>query len=178
MAQMERNVNLEEIDSDAPFGIDALKNQTIAQKVVFTTCLLGGVLINVALPLLFHTPRIFCIALFLILLCIGIAFGCNYEDEMSYGKYLYRSVFQPVKTLTFCSTEDIREVDKKAEALRQKEEMILRQEAGRDPKEQRKMLLKLILFGVLIVTILGGTLIYKSVTKESSLHHEVTEKEN
>ena len=29
MAQMERNVNLEEIDSDALFGIDALKGQSI-----------------------------------------------------------------------------------------------------------------------------------------------------
>ena len=29
MAQLNRNVNLEEIDSDALFGIDALKNQII-----------------------------------------------------------------------------------------------------------------------------------------------------
>ena len=29
MAQMKRNVNLEEIDSDALFGISALKNQTV-----------------------------------------------------------------------------------------------------------------------------------------------------
>ena len=35
MAQMNRNVNLEEIDSDALFGIDALKNQSILQKIVF-----------------------------------------------------------------------------------------------------------------------------------------------
>ena len=33
MAQMNRNVNLEEIDSDALFGIDALKNQTIMKKI-------------------------------------------------------------------------------------------------------------------------------------------------
>lgn len=35
MAQMNRNVNLEEIDSDALFGIEALKNQTLVQKLVF-----------------------------------------------------------------------------------------------------------------------------------------------
>ena len=35
MAQMNRNVNLEEIDSDALFGIDALKHQTILQKIIF-----------------------------------------------------------------------------------------------------------------------------------------------
>ena len=33
MAQMNRNVNLEEIDSDALFGIDALKNQSLLQKI-------------------------------------------------------------------------------------------------------------------------------------------------
>ena len=37
MAQMNRNVNLEEIDSDALFGIEALKNQTLVQKLVFFT---------------------------------------------------------------------------------------------------------------------------------------------
>ena len=35
MAQMERNVNLEEIDADALFGIDALKGQSLLQKLIF-----------------------------------------------------------------------------------------------------------------------------------------------
>lgn len=47
MAQMNRNVNLEEIDSDALFGIEALKNQTLVQKIVFFGCVLLGVLANV-----------------------------------------------------------------------------------------------------------------------------------
>lgn len=49
MAQMNRNVNLEEIDSDALFGIDALKNQTILQKIVFFGSVIAGVLLNVLL---------------------------------------------------------------------------------------------------------------------------------
>ena len=77
MAQMNRNVNLEEIDSDALFGIDALKNQSILQKIVFFGCLIIGVLLNVLLPLFFETPRILCVVLFLGLLLIGVAFGCN-----------------------------------------------------------------------------------------------------
>ena len=75
MAQMNRNVNLEEIDSDALFGIDALKNQSILQKIVFFGCLIIGVLLNVLLPLFFETPRILCVVLFLGLLLIGVAFG-------------------------------------------------------------------------------------------------------
>ena len=50
MAQMERNVNLEEIDADALFGIDALKGQSFLQKLIFFGCLSAGILINVCLP--------------------------------------------------------------------------------------------------------------------------------
>ena len=51
MAQMERNVNLEEIDADALFGIDALKGQSLLQKLIFFGCLSAGILINVCLPM-------------------------------------------------------------------------------------------------------------------------------
>ena len=57
MAQMERNVNLEEIDSDALFGIDALKGQSLVQRIVFFGCLSAGILINVCLPMFLGTPR-------------------------------------------------------------------------------------------------------------------------
>ena len=86
MAQMNRNVNLEEIDSDALFGIDALKNQSILQKIVFFGCLIIGVLLHVLLPLFFETPRILCVALFLGLLLIGVAFGCNSTEALAYGQ--------------------------------------------------------------------------------------------
>ena len=49
MAQMNRNVNLEEIDSDALFGIDALRHQTILQKIIFFGCVIAGVLLDVVL---------------------------------------------------------------------------------------------------------------------------------
>ena len=88
MAQMNRNVNLEEIDSDALFGIDALKNQTIFQKIVFFGSVIAGVLLNVLLPLYCDTPRIACILMFLGLLLIGVAFGCNYNEDLSLIKYI------------------------------------------------------------------------------------------
>lgn len=58
MAQMNRNVNLEEIDSDALFGIEALKNQTLMQKIIFFGCLILGVLANVLLPKLITQERL------------------------------------------------------------------------------------------------------------------------
>ena len=89
MAQMNRNVNLEEIDSDALFGIDALKNQTFLQKVVFFGAVILGVVANVLLPLFYETPRILCVFIFMALLLVGVAFGCNYTEDMTYGKFLY-----------------------------------------------------------------------------------------
>ena len=110
MAQMNRNVNLEEIDSDALFGIDALKNQTIFQKIVFFGSVIAGVLLNVLLPLYCDTPRIACILMFLGLLLIGVAFGCNYTEDMTYGKYLYCFFFKPSITLFYESTEDVEKI--------------------------------------------------------------------
>lgn len=69
MAQMNRNVNLEEIESDALLGIDALKNQTFLQKIVFFGCVGIGVVLNVSLPLMFGTPTIVC----------GFSAECLYE---------------------------------------------------------------------------------------------------
>ena len=77
MAQMERNVNLEEIDADALFGIDALKGQSLLQKLIFFGCLSAGILINVCLPMFLKVPRAVCVLLFLLLLFVGIAFGFN-----------------------------------------------------------------------------------------------------
>ena len=127
MAQMNRNVNLEEIDSDALFGIDALKNQSILQKIVFFGCLIIGVLLNVLLPLFFETPRILCVVLFLGLLLIGVAFGCNYTEDMTYGKYMFYFFFKPTTPLDYKSTEDVGEIRKKALELKREEELLLRQ---------------------------------------------------
>lgn len=72
MAQMNRNVNLEEIDSDALFGIDALKNQSIGQKIIFFGSVIAGVLLNVLLPLFYNAPRLLCVFIFLGFLLIPL----------------------------------------------------------------------------------------------------------
>ena len=118
MAQMERNVNLEEIDADALFGIDALKGQSILQKLIFFCCLLTGIVANVCMPMFLHTPRVVCVFIFLGCILVGIAFGCNYTEDLTYGKYLYCYFFKPVKTLRYESTEDIELIKKRAEELK------------------------------------------------------------
>ena len=180
MAQMNRNVNLEEIDSDALFGINALKNQNILQKIVFFGCLIIGVLLNVLLPLFFETPRILCVVLFLGLLLIGVAFGCNYTEDMTYGKYMFYFFFKPTVPLDYKSTEDVGEIRKKALELKREEELLLRQSKQADPAAQRKLLIKVICFVVAMAVLIGAVFIYSGVKDKNNLHHrvEVTEVEN
>ena len=173
MAQMNRNINLEEIDSDALFGIDALKNQTFFQKVVFFGSVLLGVLVNVCLPIYFDMPRMICVFIFLVLLGVGVAFGCNYTEEMTYGKYLYYFFFKPKKELTYQSTEDMQYVRRKAEEIKKEEELTLQRKRQADPGEQRKLLVKLIAFVMILVIGIGAVFAYSGMKEQNHKHHTV-----
>lgn len=173
MAQMNRNVNLEEIDSDALFGIDALKNQTLVQKIVFFGSVLLGVLANVLLPMFYGTSTLVCIAIFMGFLAIGVAFGCNYTEDMTYGKYLYFFFFKPTKPLSYQSTEDVIKIRQKAEIIKKEEELMLRQQQQANPEAQRKLLIKMIAFVVILVAVIGGVLLYSGTKEEEYKHHTV-----
>lgn len=173
MAQMNRNVNLEEIDSDALFGIDALKNQSILQKIVFFGCVIAGVLVNVLLPLYFETPRIVCILIFLGLLLVGVAIGCNYTEDMTYGKYMFYFFFKPTTPLFYESTEDVEKIREKAEIIKREEEMMLRRQQQADPMAQRKLLMKVIIFVIVLVVSIGTVFIYSGMKENDNLHHKV-----
>lgn len=175
MAQMNRNVNLEEIDSDALFGIDALKNQSLLQKIVFFGCVIIGVMLNVCLPIFFGTPTIVCVLLFMLFLIIGVAFGCNYTEDMTYGKYLFCFFFKPKKYLLYASTEDEEWIRKKAEEIRKSEEIKLQKQRQANPEEQRKLLIKLLIFVVALVVIIGGVFLYAGSKKEEGMQHHKVE---
>ena len=169
MAQMNRNLNLEEIDSDALFGIDALKNQSILQKIAFWGCVLAGVLLNVLLPLYYQTPRTVCVILFLALLLVGVAIGCNYTEDMTYGKYMFYFFFKPTTPLFYESTEDVERIREKALEIKREEEMTLRQQA--DPRAQKKLLMKVIIFVMVLVISIGAVFIYSNVKAKNNHHH-------
>lgn len=177
MAQMNRNVNLEEIDSDALFGIDALKNQTIVQKIVFFGSVIAGVLLNVLLPLYLGIPRILCVLLFLALLMIGVAIGCNYTEDMTYGRYLFYFFFKPTKPLYYKSSEDVIEIREKALEIKREEELMLRQKQQADPQAQRKLLIKVIAFVFILAITIGAVFVYSGIKEKDNIHHrvEVTE---
>ena len=173
MAQMNRNVNLEEIDSDALFGLDALKNQSLVQKLVFWCCLISGMLINALLPVFFNTSRLVCFFAFMMLLLVGIAFGCNYTEEMTYGKYLYYFFFRPTQDLQYESTEDVARIREKAVELKAEEELLLRAKEQADPKAQKKLLIKLLVFVTVFALGVGGIFIYGSIKDKNNVHHQV-----
>ena len=173
MAQMNRNVNLEEIDSDALFGLDALKNQTLVQKLVFWSCLISGMLINALLPVFFNTSRLVCFFAFMMLLLVGIAFGCNYTEEMTYGKYLYYFFFRPKQDLKYESTEDVARIREKAVELKAEEELLLRAKEQADPKAQKKLLIRLLVFVTVLALGVGGIFIYGSIKDKNNVHHQV-----
>lgn len=173
MAQMDRNVNLEEIDSDALFGIDALKNQTILQKIVFFGSVIVGVLLNVLLPLYFETSRIVCVFCFLALLFLGVLVGCNYTEDMTYGKYLYYFFSHPSTKVFFESTEDVEKVRKSVEALKKEEDLMLRKKEMEDPKAQKKLLVKVVVFSLIFSLFLGGIFLYGIKRDEGKIHHQV-----
>ena len=171
MAQMKRNVNLEEIDSDALFGISALKNQTVFQKIIFFGSVALGVALNVFLPMYFGTPGIVCILLFLGLLLAGVAFGCNYTQDMTYGKYLYYFFFHPKETLYFVSTEDAEQVRRNARAIKSEEEMLLRRQKQADPNAQKKLLAGVLGFAVLLVLLVTVIFVYGGIRDREKIHH-------
>ena len=173
MAQMNRNVNLEEIDSDALFGIDALKNQSIFQKIIFFGCVIGGVLVNVLLPIFYGTSTIVCVLMFLGLLLIGVAFGCNYTEDMTYGRYMYYFFFKPTKPLYFESTEDVIKIREKAKELKREEELLLRQKQQADPKAQKRLLIMVVSFVLVLVIAIGAVFMYSNVKEQDNIHHNV-----
>lgn len=173
MAQMNRNVNLEEIDSDALFGIDALKNQSILQKIVFFGSVIAGVLANVLLPLYFETPRLVCILIFLGLLLVGVSIGCNYTEDMTYGKYMIFFFFKPTTLLFYESTEDVEKIRERAMEIKREEEMIIKLQQQADPVAQRKLLMKVIIFVIVLVVSIGAVFIYSGMKEKDNLHHRV-----
>ena len=171
---MERNLNLEEVDADAFFGLKAFKYQTIGQKILFFGLLGVGIVINVALPFIFETPRIICIAILLVCLLIAVSFGCNYEEGLTYAKYVYQIIFKPVKRIEFISCLDKRRLRIKNDELLRKEDEKLRTVASATKESQRKLLKKLIIFGAIILTLVAGALGFLVYKDSATIHHEVT----
>ena len=132
-----------------------------------------GVLANVLLPLYYQTPTIVCIVIFMAFLLVGVAFGCNYTEDMTYGRYLYYFFFKPTKPLAYESTEDVIKIRQKAEEIKKEEELMLRMKQQANPEEQRKLLVKMIAFVLVLVIAIGAVFVYAGMKENNNIHHTV-----
>ncbi len=165
MPQMERNLDLESVDSDTLFGIEALKHQSIGQKIIFYGCLLGGILANTAMPRFFHTPGVINVLTFTALLAIGITAGCNYTQDMSYGKYVFCMLFGKKKVLPYKSPEDLRHPERRQKTVEKKQ----------DEKSQKKMAASALLMILALIAMLSGIYIWQGKKEAEGVHHEIRE---
>ena len=80
-----------------------------------------------------------------------------------------------------CFTEDVAEIRLKALQIEKEEEMLLRMKEKADPKEQKKLLIKVIAFVILMAVFVGGILVAGTIKDKGNTHHRVdavTEVEN
>lgn len=173
MASMNRNLNLEEVNTDAFMGIPFLKYQTFAQKALFVISLIASVVILLIGVFAFEINVNLLILLTLLPMGFGIAFGCNYNQDLSLIKYLQLVLFKPSVKLVTRPTEDIEQIRNSANRIRQEEELRRRKEQQASPAEQKKRFLKLMLIlAVAAAALLSFVIVTKSLRHEE-IHHTV-----
>lgn len=172
MATMNRNLNLEEVNSDAFMGIPYLNYQTMIQKIIFVGSILVGITLNVVLTFFFDINRNLTIMLTIFPLIVGVAFGCNYNQDLTLMQYLILVLCKPQRTYNSVSTEDLENIRKSADKVRREEELRKRQNIS--PEENRKFLMKVIIgVFVAVVLLIVMLVVIKSVKPEPEIHHTV-----
>lgn len=176
MAQMNRNVDVEELNSDALFGIQYLNYQTIPQKIIF----FGSIVLAIAFMLIgnfwLQLNSQLTVLLMVIPIIPGILFGTNYNQDLSMIRYIELILFKPSKTLVSKPTEDVAVIRANEKKLKLEEEAKLK-ENKQSPAEQRKLLIKVITIFVIcavgLVTFLVAGHMHADSVKQNSVHHTV-----
>ena len=72
-----------------------------------------------------------------------------------------------------CELDDLNEkIYALAEKIKKEEEAILQRERGADPKEQRKLLVKLVAFVVVFAVAILSVVLFATAKKKENIHHE------
>lgn len=105
MASMNRNVDLEEIDNDAPLGLEFLKYQTLLQKIWMISMIIGGVTLMLVGTFILKIDTNICIWFVFIPLALGVLFGANYNQDFTVFQYIAHSLKKSSIKFMFKSTE-------------------------------------------------------------------------
>lgn len=174
MASMNRNTNLEEINTDALMGIPFLMHQTFLQKVLFFGSVILGVVLNVCCISVFQMNALLSVFITLFPLLFGIANGCNYNEDLSLLQYIKLILRKPSKVYYSKSTEDIEYLRAAEERIRMEEMQKRLREQRATPEAQRKLLVKLVVgFVVAIVLFIVLIVVLLSTKSDEVLHHTV-----
>ena len=173
MATMNRNINLEEINSDAFLGIPFLNHQTIIQKVEFWGGIIIAVIWNILGNFVFHLNPLVIVIFTLVPILIGSIFGCNYNQDLSLIKYLYLILNKPATVLVSKPTEDFVQIKMAATRLAQDKELKEKLANAASPEEQKKLLMKLIIGAVIFIFFFVIVIVLLLAGKTEEIHHIV-----
>jgi len=174
MAIMNRNVNLEEINTDAFMGISYLNFQSVPQKIIFILGVVIAIAINLLGNFLWNINTMAIIGVSLIPLLICVLFGCNYNEDLSLFRYIVLIVSNPVKHLNSKPTEDLESLRNKATLLKQEEEALASKSAMVTNESQRR-LIKVLVFGVIaFIVFIVAFIVAINLLKDEDVHHTVS----
>lgn len=172
MASMNRNLNLEEVNSDAFMGIPFLNHQTVMQKVIFWGSIASCVIFNLAGNFFFRLGTAATSIITLVPLALGVAFGCNYNEDLSLIRYLILILSRPSKVYVTKPTEDLEQLHKSEERL--KNETELEEQKKVTPEQQKQLLIKFIVGVVIGIIFLIIIMVVLNQPKEEELHHTIS----
>lgn len=173
MVSLNRNHNLEEINADGFLGIDMMKNQTVAQKVVLFGAVAIGMGINIFGNMLWGLDMMTTVILTLIPIVIGALFGLNYDEDLTLLGYIKISLFQDSVVYYSQSTEDLEVIRKSAEQIKEKERLEAERLENPD-QEHRAMLIKMVSIIAIVAVVVIIFLFVSKGTQTQELHHTVS----
>ncbi len=175
MATMNRNVNLEEVNSDAFLGIPFLNYQSPLQKIIFWGSVIVGVVWNILANFWLHINANITVFVTLLPLIAGVLFGCNYNQDLTLFQYIVLVMFKPSKVYMNKPYEDLKQIKATKERIKKEEELRKMEEMKASPEEQKRLLIKLILGAAIAVIFFIIILIVIASTKTDVIHHIITE---
>lgn len=173
MATMNRNVNLEEINSDAFMGIPYLQHQTVLQKGILIGSIVTAIGINLIGNFFCDINMNLMIVITLIPLIAGVAFGCNYNEDLSLIMYLRLIISKPSKAYYSSPTEDIVQLRSSAVRIMREEGLQKRRQQNVSREEHKKLLIKLLTGIAAATAALIIALVLLGNLKKEEVHHTV-----
>ncbi len=175
MASMNRNVNLEEINTDAFMGISFLNYQSLPQKAIFIGGIVAAIAINLVGTFVFDISMNFSMFLAFIPLLIGTAFGGNYNEDLSLIQYFRLLISKPAKAYYSKPVEDLEQLHNSEMRIRKEEELRKQQQEKLSDEAQKKLLIKMGIIAAISIIIFIALVVVLKATKKNELHHTIQE---